>query len=596
MDEKHSFGIDDAVNPALNSAMNVNCKEDSPLSFARLIQNVAIQNPDQNALVSYNTNSQGKKNPAQNNPSKSKYEYLTFKQLHEQAERIAAGLVSLGVKRGHRVLVLLTPDQEFVAFNLALNRILAVPVLIDLGMGIQRMLNCIRDCAAEVMAGIPKAYWLRRLFPSYFSSIETSIISKKSWVWRNAQTIESLSTSKADIDAIKEPEDSEIATIVFTSGSTGIAKGVELTHRQISTRRQVRDKSFDLSNANIELSTFPAFLLMSIASGRTCVLAGVNLAKPGRANPRKIVEAICDQRANHFFGSPALLNRLTSYCLEGNISLPSIAHIVTGGAPIPFHVIERFRMISPNAKVVVGYGATEALPVSYITLDEISRETQELSRRGKGHCVGTPVPETEVKIIQNRNGEIESWNGLQVPKGEIGEIVVRGECVTNQYFGKPANTRASSIKCSDGTENIWHRMGDLGYLDEKGRIWVCGRKSHLVRWRDRDYYPVQIEGVLNGLTCVQRTALVGVVQDGETKPAIVYEPSKTVRLDERQTSAEIQEVLATNGFSIEYIFPYLGSFPVDQRHNSKIERLQLAKWAQRRLKNRFFWRLFKANH
>lgn len=538
--------------------------------FVDLIGNIARDDPDRPAMIFAKSELNGSR------------QQVSFAELLERAEKIATGLQKRGVTKSTRVLMLLKPGYDFVAVSLALHRLGAVPILIDMGMGIRRMLGCIDECKPEIMIGIPKAFWLRWIFPRYFRSVQWAVISRRSFFWPNAVSVQSLENSPGKFSLTNPPESSDITTIVFTSGSTGVAKGVELTHQQILDRQRVREQSDGLPAGSIELATFPAFLLMSLASGRTCVIPEMDMTRPGQANPGKLVFAMQKFQADNFFASPALLVRLTDYCVEHNVTLPQVKFVVTGGAPIAFDVLEKMQTIAPGAEIRIAYGATEALPISGISFEEVCRETIALTRNGKGACVGHPIPETEVAIIRNTEEPIQSWSEeLRLQQNEIGEIVVRGCCVTNRYFQRDDLTRVTSI--SDTNSGLpWYRTGDLGCLDSDGRIWLAGRKKHLVQAGDRNYYPVQIEGILNEIQDVKRTALVGVVQKGSVRPAILFERSGG-QGPAKMIGDTIRDKLQEHNIEINIVIHYPGKFPVDKRHNSKIERLELAKWAQKRV-------------
>ena len=179
------------------------------------------------------------------------------------------------------------------------------------------------------------------------------------------------------------------------------------------------------------------------------------------------------------FASPALLNRVGRYGKEQGIVLPSLKRVVSAGAPVAPANIEQFSAMLPEDGMVhTPYGATEAVPILSITSEEILSQTRPLSEEGYGMCVGRPIGEATVKLIRISDDPIARWEeDLEVPDGEIGEITVKAPLVTREYF---ENTRADSLAKIQQGATVWHRMGDLGWRDKKGRIWFCGRKSHRV--------------------------------------------------------------------------------------------------------------------
>jgi acyl-CoA synthetase (AMP-forming)/AMP-acid ligase II len=254
---------------------------------------------------------------------------------------------------------------------------------------------------------------------------------------------------------------------------------------------------------------------------------------------------------------------------------------------VPWPVLDRLqKVLSPSAEIHTPYGATEALPVSSITGREVLDKHQARSRRGAGTCVGTPLPGVTLRVIRITDEPIERWSDdLIVPAGRIGEIVVAGEVVTREYFGQPEATALAKIR--DG-ERFWHRMGDVGYLDQVGRVWFCGRKAHRVLAAGGTMFTVPCEAVFNEHPSVFRSALVGVGRPGMQRPVIVVEPEagKFPRGSRRRLfAAELQE-LGQGGQLTREIRDVLfhRSLPVDVRHNAKINREKLAVWAEDRLR------------
>jgi acyl-CoA synthetase (AMP-forming)/AMP-acid ligase II len=258
--------------------------------------------------------------------------------------------------------------------------------------------------------------------------------------------------------------------------------------------------------------------------------------------------------------------------------------VVTAGAPAAPRLLEEFaRLLDPPAEIFTPYGATEALPVASIGSREILGETRHRTARGEGVCVGRPVNGLEVEIIRISDDPIPVWSdGLEISDGTIGEIVVSGAVVTREYFRRPEATALAKI-ADPQRDRFFHRMGDLGYRDDRGRLWFCGRKSHRVELGDATLYTVCCEGVYNVHPEVSRTALVGVPGRHGTRPVLCVEPVRRLtRSDQERVSRELLEIGAAfpQTRRIEAIL-FHPSFPVDIRHNSKIYREKLAVWAAR---------------
>jgi acyl-CoA synthetase (AMP-forming)/AMP-acid ligase II len=242
--------------------------------------------------------------------------------------------------------------------------------------------------------------------------------------------------------------------------------------------------------------------------------------------------------------------------------------------------------------VFTPYGATEALPVANIGSRELLTETRQLTEQGKGVCVGRPVAGMEVRVIRITDEPIADWDdSLLAPLGEVGEFVVRGPAVTRQYYNRPDATKFAKIR-DPKTGEVLHRMGDVGYLDERGRLWFCGRKSHRVVTPHGTLFTDMVEPIFNTLPDVLRTALVGVTRKGDTYPVLCVELTDTGEWhpDEGGSAWELLYKLALPGTARRFdhtrgitVFLQHPKFPVDVRHNSKIFREKLAVWADKQL-------------
>ncbi len=301
------------------------------------------------------------------------------------------------------------------------------------------------------------------------------------------------------------------------------------------------------------------------------------------ADPAKIIEAINDQGVTQMFASPALLHRLGRYGRENQIRLASFKRVISAGAPVSADVIECFAgMLSEEAEIHTPYGATEAVPVLSIRSHEILAETRALSRKGFGTCIGYPINDIPVRIIRISDEPILNWSeDLVVPDGEVGEIIVKGALVTRSYFNRPDADALAKIRNGD---EVWHRMGDLGRRDEKGRVWFYGRKSHRVITPQETLFTIPCEAIFNSHPKVFRSALVGVGKPPRQRPVICIELEKgSHRINNETVRHELLELAKQNPLtrSIETIL-FCKTFPVDIRHNAKIFREKLSIWAAKK--------------
>jgi len=511
------------------------------------------------------------------------YSQLTFIQLDQESDCLARGLEKAGIERGTRTILMVKPSLEFFIIIFALFKIGAVPVVVDPGMGIRRMVNCFKEGRPKAFIGIPPAHVIRTFFPRFFNTVNVWITVGRRWFWGGYTLKQVFQKPWEPFSTAKTLRD-ETAAILFTTGSTGPAKGVVYTHGNFDAQLRQIESHLGLTEDEIDLSTFPLFALFWPALGITSVIPDMDPTKPALASPEKIIEAIRDQKITSMFASPALLNRVGKYGKEIGITLPSLKRVISAGAPVSASNIEQFSaMLCGNAEVHTPYGATEAVPIISIAGDEILSETRMLSEKGYGTCIGRPINDIKVHIIKTLDDPIPNWSdNLRVPNGEIGEIVVKGDLVSRQYFGNPEADALAKIK---DNKKIWHRMGDLGWRDSKGRIWFCGRKSHRVITEEMTLFTIPSESIFNNHPRVLRSALVGVGPPKRQKPVICIEleasfPSqnKEVLRDELLEMAKAHE----HTKSIETIL-FHKAFPVDIRHNSKIFREKLAVWAEKKI-------------
>jgi acyl-CoA synthetase (AMP-forming)/AMP-acid ligase II len=500
---------------------------------------------------------------------------VTFQQLDQDSNRLADGLRRTGMAKSDRVLMMVPSGIDFISLTFALFKLGAVPVLIDPGLGRRNVLNCIATAQAKGMIAIPLAHAARKIFSKSFKGIELNVTVGRRWFW-GGTTLNQI-RDRGDVDfqsAQVAPDDP--AAILFTSGSTGPSKGVLYSHRMFYQQVELLRRMFGIEAGEMDLPTFPLFALFGVSLGMTCVIPDMDPTRPAEVDPEKIIEHIKEYAITNSFGSPALWNTVSKYCLKKNLQLPTLKRILMAGAPVPGSLLERFdHILSPDALIHTPYGATEALPVTAISHREIVDETWQQTREGKGTCVGKAVDGLTLKIIKISDEVIEEWDdSLEVPQGTIGEVVVQGLWVTRQYFNLESATRLAKIR--DG-ENFWHRMGDIGYLDENNRLWFCGRKSHRVQTGEEVLFTIPCEAIFNTHPKVKRSALVGVGPAGNQTPVIIIETEGAI--DKKKLTEELLQLGASHAItrSIRQVL-YHPAFPVDIRHNAKIGREQLAHW------------------
>ena len=516
---------------------------------------------------------------------RAKFTQLTFHQLNALSDAYAHGLAQFGVKQGDRTLMMTRPGVELIAVVFALLKIGAVPVLIDPGMGRRAFLQCVAETAPTALIGIPLAHILRLIFPKPFQTVRHAVTVGKRLFWGGAELDALQSPSREPFPIAPTTTEAE-AAIAFTSGGTGIPKGVAYLHGIFKKQVEIMRGEMGVAEGEVHLAVMYIFALFNPALGVTTIIPDMNPRKTAQVNPAHLVESIATHGVTMSLGSPLIWSILADYCLKNNLTLPSLKHLFMFGAEVMPDVVESFGKVMPGGKIYTPYGATEALPLTLMPGEEIVAETGAQTLMGAGVCVGTPIGGLQARIIPISDAPIAQWNeSLSLPAGQIGEIVVKGEVVTRQYVNRPEQTAAAKIADADG---FWHRMGDLGYLDARGRIWVCGRKAHRVETPRGLLLPVQCEAIFNAHPAVKRSALVGVGEPGQQEPALIVEtrPERAPKSEgaRRQLIAELLELGRQHEQTRDiHAILFHPSFPVDVRHNTKIDRLALRVWASEKL-------------
>jgi len=514
------------------------------------------------------------------------YLTLTFAELDGEVNAWAAKLTKAGVRPGDRVLVMVRQGLPLIAAAFALFQLGAVPVIIDPGMGRKSFLACVARSKPRVLLGILLAQVMSHVFRMAFKTVEVRV-----WV-SNSSTAQLASVSQLST-LNPQPVTSaatDLAAILFTSGSTGAPKGVCYEHGMFEAQvRLIRD-TYAIAPGEVDLPMLPIFALFNPALGMTTIVPEIDPSRPATVDPEKIVRAIQQEKVTNTFGSPTLWRIISRYCLANQITLPSVKRVLMAGAPVPPSLFFDLQKILPNGTAYSPYGATESLPLASISAREVHEETAAKTAAGAGTCVGRPVAEVEIKIIALSDSPIAHLaEARELPVCEIGEIIVRGPAVTKTYDQLPEATALAKISESQlggGSAVVWHRMGDVGYLDSQGRLWFCGRKAERVQSTDGPLFTEQVEPIFNAHPGVARCALISTGSEGR-RPAIVVEPvSRAVVATPSLRRKLVRELRAlgaahphTDRIRLTYLHPHL---PVDVRHNAKIHRLALARWAMGR--------------
>ena len=504
---------------------------------------------------------------------KGRWEIVTYAKLLEQTNRFARGLQACSLTPGMRAAILTPPNIEFFPFAFALLKLGIVPVIVDPAIGLKKLGVCINESKPDIFFGNTLTHTLRKIFGWGKETIKHNLTLEKV----KGQTSKVVQSPISNLQSLAPDS---LAAIIFTSGSTGIPKGVSYSQENFSAQLDLLQETFNISEDEIDLPAFPLYAIIDALLGVTSVIPDVTFPVPGNTDPKKVFYAIEKFKVTNMFASPVVLDILANFHINSQqraAGLQSLKRVITAGAPATIPLQEKFRRILDDHTDLFGiYGATESLPIAKVESREIFA-LKEKTAHGAGICLGKPIDGVKVRVIQISDEPIEGWQeSLVVQPNVVGEITVQSAATTRTYLHRQDANRSSKIKHG---EEVIHRMGDVGYFDEAGRLWYCGRKSQRVKTQDGIFFTEQIEGIFNVHPAVHRTALVGVH----------HEPILWVQLNPGVSNQDtIKQELIELGKPHRQAaqiktFLFMKQFPTDVRHNSKIIREELTLLAKKRL-------------
>ena len=522
--------------------------------------------------------------PVQSDGARS-YRIRTFEALDRGSDDIAKGLSEWGVKPGMRIVMLVPFSGLFIEIVFALLKAGVVVVLIDPGMGRKHLIRCLSEAKPDGFFAVSKAQAIRKILSRRFRRAKWNVTVGRRWFW-GGKTLEQICSmgqkSERESSLISRSQRDE-AAIIFTTGSTGPPKGVLYTHGTFHSQIDRIRERYDIHRGSRDLACFPLFGLYDAVMGVTTVIPDMDPTRPADVNPKRLIEAVEQWEIDQAFGSPALWNRVVRWAQANKIErpFPTLKRVLSAGAPVPADTLTQLRgLIHEEADIVTPYGATEALPIASIESRQVIAETGPASEKGKGTCVGNRFDGVHWKVIEIDDGPIGTLaETTELERGKIGELMVSGPMVTKEYVVR--SDQNSIHKVTDG-EVVWHRMGDVGYLDSQDRFWFCGRKAHRVITAGRTLYTIPCEAIFNTHPFVYRSALIGIGERESQIPVILIEllpDAQNLASGEREALIEELRVLGARNPQtrrIERIEIRDAPLPVDIRHNSKIFREQLA--------------------
>jgi len=553
---------------------------DDIFNLADIALRVAREDPERIAVIEPHGRSGGKRI----------YKRYTYKKLSEDAESVAPGLRQMGVSEGTRIVCMAPPSYESSVLGLALTRVGAFTIWIDPSVGYRNVGERLRRVHPEGFLGIFLSH-LGRIIFGWGPRRMDKLLGAGRPGFPGARTVESLRREAPSEPAPPAVTPDDPCIVLYTTGSTGPAKPALYRHRdfcQLFRNAHLSWRFWQDGETPVDMAVFPAFLFIPISAGGTMVVPPIDFARegPAKVDSGALVEVINDCGVKSFFGAPVLLENAARYAIENGITMPSLIRVIGGGAPI-FGPAEKalLQVMSPEGEVAANYGATEAMPSTEMEARENLSDAWEKTEKGAGICVGRALPGVDLKIIDIIDGPIDSIEEtVELTGSKVGEILVRGKHVSPEYYLDEESTRKNKVPDEDG--GAWHRFGDAGYLDDKGRLWVCGRVTQRVRAENGPVFPLLCEPLFDAHPKVKRSGLVGVPGRAGELPVLCVEVEPQFRKADVTRLRDELQALASESEVAESIHDILFKrrLPVDPRHNSKIERPELARWAARQVR------------
>ena len=509
-------------------------------------------------------------------PAGVEHESISFGELDRRTGPVAAGLRGLDVEREDRVVLMVPVSIDLYVIVAALFRIGAVPVLLDPWMGVERMADCIRRTEPRVFVGVPLAHALFLWRPGLRRLRRVFVRAPR---WLPGRHLERMDGEPLPPETLG---DDAPALITFTGGSTGRPKGVHRSHGLLQAQHEGTSRCMDIRPGDVQMQAFPNMVMSHIASGATSVIPWFRQGQASKADPAALVRQVEQFGVTGICGPPALLDRLAQHCVDQGVQLSTVRKVLVGGSAVGFEALDRLESVTRPGAAVVLYGSSEAEPLATLEgRDEIDRARSVLERGG-GLCMGRPAAHLEMDVrILPTGFDAAGWDEAAVAEaslapGEIGEIVVSGRHVSRRYYNDPDAEARWKVRTGDGRQ--WHRLGDLGYLDEAGRIYLVGRSNDAIPCGDELVYPLTVEPVLDALPFVVRSGIVSVDPGDGELVVVAFEPVDGVlRGSQSQGRRErIRDECVKLGVQVDGVVE-VAEVPVDRRHNGKVDRPELVR-------------------
>nr|BFD68280.1 hypothetical protein HAGR004_33020 [Bdellovibrio sp. HAGR004] len=502
-----------------------------------------------------------------------KHDEITYRHFAARINSFARGLMDIGIKKGDRVIIFLPMSLDMYTAMFAVQRIGAIAVFLD-SWARSHHLGASAECVGpKAMISFKMAFDLVDQVPE-FKSMPIRILYGPG----DKFTHKFEDLLKQEPSPIEPVESEFTALITFTTGSTGKPKGANRTHRFLSAQHHALSHVIPYTEKDKDMPAFPIFSLNNLASGVTTILPALNLAAPAAHDSALLTCQILSENINCTTLSPSMLVGVAKYCKENNIQLTGLRRVVTGGAPISKDDVKAFYEIAPQTDLWILYGSTEAEPMAHIEGRDMLKESNitdpEIIEEGVN--VGHISEDIDYRFIRIKDGPIElkdsPWSKIEVPDGEVGEFICTGDHVCRDYYNNPDAFKTTKIL--DEKNRVWHRTGDLAYIDSEKNLWIVGRVNNAIERAGKYYFPVRAEVLLKRMDFTYRCAFLGVEDSklGQATYAVVElkEGIDKTTFDFAAAKKEIQRVFEKNKIPVDEI-KFVNKVPMDPRHHSKVE-------------------------
>jgi acyl-CoA synthetase (AMP-forming)/AMP-acid ligase II len=491
------------------------------------------------------------------------YDEITYGDLLLRVRATARGLVDLGLTKNDRVIIFLPMGLEMYTAMFAVQRIGAIAVFLDSWARRHHLGACVECVQPRAMISYKMAFDL-------IAGLPVRILAGPGNDGRFSAQLEELFQTSGEAELAAVASESP-ALITFTTGSSGEPKGANRTHRFLSAQHHALSAVIPYTAGDRDLPAFPIFSLNNIASGVTTVLPAIDLAQPSEQDGAILTHQLAEEQITCATLSVSMLNGVSRYSQQNGLCLLSLRRVVTGGAPVTKDEVRSFSRIAPQAEILVLYGSTEVEPIAHIEAQEML--AGDAGGVEEGVNVGRISPGLKAKFIRIVKGVVDfpsaGWRALEVAAGEVGELVVSGDHVCPDYYNNPDAFRRTKIV--DHENQVWHRTGDLAYLDASCCLWLVGRVHNAILRGSRYYFPVSAEGILKAFPFVRQGAYLGLPDEcwGE-RTAVVVALDPRQGMEPKGALAQIKQAFATRQIPIDSFY-VVDEIPMDPRHHSKVE-------------------------